>query len=187
MAVHSDTSEGGVTEVISHQIRPGRVKDFDDWLQRTLKVKDLSPGYLGTTVISPRGDESRRRYVVSRFRDQSALDAWRDSPERARLFDEVNAYAIPHLDNATGLETYFALPGRSSYVPPPRWKITAITLGASFLISLAAHFALDPLFVPLGLPISTFLFTAILVVLLAYVALPGLTRALQGWLYPAPN
>ena len=53
MADHSDTSEAGATEVISHQIRPRRVKDFDDWLQRTLKVKDLSPGYLGTTVISP--------------------------------------------------------------------------------------------------------------------------------------
>ena len=187
MAARSETSEAGVTEVISHQIRPGRVQDFDNWLQRTLKVKDLSPGYLGTTVIAPKGDESRRRYVVSRFRDQASLDAWRNSPERARLFDEVGSYAIPQLDNATGLETYFALPGRSAYVPPPRWKITAVTLAASFVISLAAHFALDSLFVPLGLPISTFLFTAILVFLLAYAALPGLTRVLQGWLYPTPQ
>ncbi len=185
MPDRSDSSEPGVTEVISHQIRPGRVKDFDAWLQRTLKVKDLSPGYLGTTVIAPRGDEARRRYVVSRFRDQASLDAWQHSPERAKLFEEVNEYAVPHLDNATGLETYFALPGQSSYVPPPRWKITAITLGTSFLISLAAHFALDPLFDPLGLPISTFLFTAILVFLLAYAALPALTRVLAGWLYPA--
>lgn len=187
MDAYSDTSKAGVTEVISHEIRPGRVKDFDDWLQRTLKVKDLAPGYLGTTVISSRGDESRRRYVVSRFRDQASLDAWRDSPGRARLFDEVNAFAVPRLDNATGLETYFALPGQPSYVPPPRWKITVVTLGASFLISLIAHYALDPFVAPWGLPLSTFLFTAILVFLLAYAALPGLTRLLSGWLYPEPH
>jgi len=184
MAVHTDPPAEGATEVISHRIRPGRQKDFDDWLQRTLKLKDQSPGYLGTTVISPSGEESRLRYAVSRCRDRTALDSWRKSPDRARLFEEVNAYAIPYLDNATGLETYFRPPGRASFVPPPRWKVTLITLGASFLISLIAHLVLDPYLLPGGLLLSTFLFTAILVSVLAYLALPVLTRVLQGWLYP---
>src|SRR5271170_3181805 len=163
MAVRADLPEEGTTEVIGHQIRPGREKDFDDWLQRTLKLKDQSPGYLGTTVISPSGEESMLRYVVSRFRNQNALVTWRKSPERARLFEEINAYAFPHLDDATGLETYFRPPGRTSFVPPPRWKVTVITLGASCLISLTAHLALDPYLIPWGLMLSTFLFTTILV------------------------
>jgi len=185
MAVRAESPEGGTTEVISHEIRPGREKDFDDWLRRILVVKNETPGYLGTTVLSPGGGGSRLRYVVTRFRDKSALDTWRKSSDRARLFEEVRQYATPYLDDATGLETYFGPPGQTSFFPPPRWKITVLTLGASFLISLAAHFALESYFVPLGLPLSTFLFTAILVILLAYLALPGLTRALRGWLYPA--
>jgi uncharacterized protein len=185
MAVSTGASQEGTTEVISHEIRPGHEKDFDDWLRRILALKVRSPGYLGTTVISPSGAESSLRYVITRFRDKAALEAWRESPDRARFFEEVRAYTIPHLNQATGLETYFRPPGRTSFVPPPRWKITAITLGASFLISLTAHYLLDPYFVRLGLSLSTFLFTTILVILLAYLALPGLTRLLQGWLYPA--
>jgi uncharacterized protein len=185
MAVSSDEPQAETTEVISHEIRPGREREFDDWLRRILKLKTGTPGYLGSTVISPSGDESRLRYVVTRFRDNASLAAWRESTERARLFDEVPAYAIPHLDQGTGLETYFGLPGRTSFVPPPRWKITVVTLGASFVISLTARFLLDPYVLHLGLPLDTFLFTAILVILLAYLALPGLTRLLRGWLYPA--
>jgi uncharacterized protein len=185
MTASTENPQEGTTEVISHEIRPGRERDFDDWLRRILALKVRSPGYLGSTVISPSGGESRLRYVVTRFQDKASLEAWRKSPDRARFFEEVGTYAIPHLDQATGLETYFGLPGRSSFVPPPRWKITAVTLVASFLISLTARFLLDTYFVRLGPPLSTFRFTAILVIVLAYLALPALTRLLQGWLYPA--
>lgn len=105
MAVSTDPSQEGTTEVISHEIRPGREKESDDWLRRILTLKIRSPGYLGTTVISPGGNESRLRYVVTRFRDEASLEAWRASSDRARFFQEAGAYATPHLDQATGLET----------------------------------------------------------------------------------
>jgi uncharacterized protein len=98
MAANTDNPQEGTTEVISHEIRPGRGREFDDCLRRILELKVRSPGYLGTTVISPSGDESRLHYVVTRFRDTASLEAWRRSPDRARFFDEVGTYAIPHLD-----------------------------------------------------------------------------------------
>ena len=183
--MRADAPSEGVTEVISREIRAGREKEYDDWFRRMLAIKRGASGYLGTTVISPAGANPRVRYIVSRFRDAGALDSWRKAPERARLLEEVQEFATPYFDEATGLETWFGLPGRASFVPPPRWKIALITLGAAVAVNYTLRFLLDPFVSGWGLLLDTLLFTALLVVCLLSFVLPGLTRLLQGWLYPA--
>lgn len=181
----ADATPGGVTEVISREIRAGREKEYDEWFRRMLFIKRGAPGYLGTTVISPAGANPRVRYIVSRFRDAGALDSWRKAPERARLLEQVQEFATPYYDEATGLETWFGLPGRASFVPPPRWKIALITFGAAAVVNYTLRFLLGRFVGDWGLLLQTLLFTALLVVFLLFFVLPGLTRLLQGWLYPA--
>jgi uncharacterized protein len=181
----ANTPDEGATEVISREIRAGHEREYDEWLRRMLTFKRQFPGYLGTTVIAPGGGESSLRYVVTRFRDKETLDSWRKSPGRARLIEEVREYSTPYFGAATGLETWFGLPGRPSFVPPPRWKMAIITLGAAIAISFTSRFLLDPYLSGWGLLLSTVFFTTVLVVFLLYLVLPGLTRLLRGWLYPA--
>ena len=44
-----------VTEVISRNVAPGHEKDYHDWLDRFMISERQFPGYLGTTIIAPRG------------------------------------------------------------------------------------------------------------------------------------
>ena len=71
-----------VTEVISRNIKPGREKDYDDWLRRYMILENKVPGYLGTTVIAPGGNTSSVRYIINRFSDKASMDAWesRETP-----------------------------------------------------------------------------------------------------------
>jgi uncharacterized protein len=185
MDVRVNPPDEGATELISREIRDGHETEYDEWLRRMLTLKRQYPGYLGTTVISPGGGKSSLRYVVTRFRDEETLESWRKSTDRARLLEEVREYSTPYFGAATGLETWFGLPGRGSFVPPARWKMTIITLVAAIAISFTSRFLLDPYLSGWGLLLSTLFFTTILVVSLLYLVLPGLTRLFRGWLYPA--
>jgi antibiotic biosynthesis monooxygenase (ABM) superfamily enzyme len=80
---------GEVTEVISRNIAAGHEKDYDDWSQRFMISERQFPGYLGTTIIAPAGNISPVRYVINRFADQAALDAWENSEVALSLIADM--------------------------------------------------------------------------------------------------
>ena len=99
-----------VTSVISRNINPGHEKEYDECLLRYLEFERNAPGYLGTTIILPRGGRSNLRYIIHRFIDRAHMDAWENSQEALNLLNEVNRYSTRHYEDATGLETWFTLP-----------------------------------------------------------------------------
>jgi antibiotic biosynthesis monooxygenase (ABM) superfamily enzyme len=139
------------------------------------------PGYLGTTIIAPGGKTSSVRYVINRFSDQAALDAWENSEVAHSLIDEINKYST--LQRVTGLETWFNLPDLKAIGAPPKWKMAIVSFIAAYSISLVAHYILS---IYLGQrPLLTeILMTIILVIGLTYFAMPLLSRLLRRWLYP---
>ena len=71
------------------------------------------------------------------FANEEALVAWEASEERDRLVQEARKFSTPDVQRATGLETWFVLPGQRAIVPPPRWKMLLVTLiGAYPLVVL---------------------------------------------------
>jgi uncharacterized protein len=74
-----------VTSVICRNIKPGHEKDYDNWARRYLTFERKAPGYLGTTIIIPGGSKSSLRYIIRRFADKSAMEAWDNSEESQRL------------------------------------------------------------------------------------------------------
>jgi len=170
-----------VTEVICRNIAPGHEKDYDDWLQRFMTSERKFPGYLGTTIIDPRGDISSVRYVVNRFVDQTSLNAWETSEVAVKLIEEVSKYSTR--ERVTGLETWFSLPSLKTIVAPPRWKMAIVSFIAAYCISSIAQYVLGLYLGQMPL-LTNLLMTIILVVGLTYFAMPLLSRLLQGWLYP---
>lgn len=65
-----------VTWVICRNIKPGRQKDNDDWLDRYLTSERKAPGYLGTTIIIPGGSKSSFRYIIHLFTDEASMEIW---------------------------------------------------------------------------------------------------------------
>lgn len=175
-----------VTTVVQRHIKPGHDKDYDQWFEKLLKVLKTFPRFRGITVVVPGAKEQGIRLVIYRFSDRESMDKWESSPERKELFSELEKYATQvFAPQATGLETWFKLPNSPFVVPPPKWKMAAVTLLASATISLVSRLILTSYLIHLPLVVSTIIYSAILVLALTYFAMPYLSRVLRRWLYPS--
>jgi antibiotic biosynthesis monooxygenase (ABM) superfamily enzyme len=126
------------------------------------------------------------RYIINRFKDQVSLVEWENSGEAIKLLEEVNNYTTRHYERATGLETGFSLPrlkGAAVPPPPPRWKMAIVSFIGAYCISSVARHILSLYLGQMPLLINL-LMTVILVLDLAYFAMPLLSRLFRPWLYP---
>jgi uncharacterized protein len=94
-----------VTTVICRKIKSGREKDYNEWIRRYLTLVRRAPGYLGITIIIPGDSKSLIRYIIRRFADKAAMEAWDNSEESQRLIEEANNYSTRQYETSTGLET----------------------------------------------------------------------------------
>jgi antibiotic biosynthesis monooxygenase (ABM) superfamily enzyme len=92
---------------------------------------------------------------------------------------------LAHEDRAhtTGMETWFSLPDRSVHAPP-RWKMALVTFSGVYPLSVILQLTAVPAAKEWPLPLRALVFPVILVPLLTYVIMPGLSRLLRDWLYP---
>ena len=119
-----------VSEVFTRDIVPGRERDFEEWAHR---IVSAAARYGATdTIITPDPATPTRRVFVQHFPNEEALRAWEESEERNRLVQEAGRFSTPNVQRATGLETWFVLPGEQAIVPPPRWKMLLVTLMGSY-------------------------------------------------------
>jgi antibiotic biosynthesis monooxygenase (ABM) superfamily enzyme len=181
----SEHASKEVTIVVSRKIKPGCVKDYDEWLRRFLMLGRKVPGYVGTTTIMEGSTDSAAiRHIIHRFRDRASLDVWENSEELRKLIEEVNNYSIPYLQKATGLETWFTIPDSKAIVPPPKWKMAIVAFIGAYCISSVALYILG-FFLGQQQPLLINLFMNIILVIgLTYFAMPLLSRLLRRWLYP---
>jgi hypothetical protein len=173
-----------VTTVINRHIKPGHDADYAEWFGRILEVMKKFPGYRGVTVVVPGGSDPDARIILYRFADTASMEKWENSAERNNLLSELDRYSIQVYTKATGLETWFELPNIHSVVPPPKWKMAAVTLLAAGIVSFISHFILGAYLETWPLVVTSIVYSAILVLVLTYFAMPNLTRLLKKWLYP---
>lgn len=171
------------TLVVSRRIKAGREKEYSDWLRRVIEAANEFPGYRGITTLAPQGFDSDIRYMIWRFDNQKDLEHWEKSDVRNKFVEEVKNYAEQRYDRATGMETWFSLPDMRRIVVPPKWKMFLVTLLAAYLVSLASHLLLIPVFGSLSIFLTTLIYSAILVGVLTYFAMPELSRLFRKWLY----
>jgi uncharacterized protein len=122
-----------VTAVASRRVKPGREREFEQWVPGILAAAKEFPGYLGSEVLRPSDPEDDEYRIVFRFDHASNLHAWEDSEERRRLLRE--AEPLIHKEKVhflTGLETWFTLPSKAGEPSPPRYKMALVTWLAVF-------------------------------------------------------
>jgi antibiotic biosynthesis monooxygenase (ABM) superfamily enzyme len=175
-----------VTAVASRRVKPGREREFEDWVSGILGVANKYPGYLGSEVLRPSDPKDNEYKIIFRFDHASNLHAWENSEERQRwlrqsrplLYEEAKIHVL------TGLETWFTLPSKAGEPAPPRYKMAIVTWLAVFPV-VAVIFSLFGQWLNL-LPtlLRTLVFSAVMVTLMTYVIMPRMTRLFSFWLYP---
>ena len=175
-----------VTVLYSRRVKPGREADFEAWARGIVAAARQFPGHLGASVLDAPG--SREYHILFSFADRQSLRAWLDSAERRRWLARVGELleADRGLQQLTGLETWFKLPGSNvpTMTPPPRWKMWLVSLVAVYPLVLAFQVLVVPRMARLPLPLRALVFPLVLLTLMTFVVMPMVTRALRRWLGP---
>jgi antibiotic biosynthesis monooxygenase (ABM) superfamily enzyme len=174
---------GPVTAVVTRDVIPGRESDYEAWARRVVSAS-ARYGATGHTFLISDPAAPTRRVLIAQFPDVDGVRAWDESEARDQIVKEAEEFSSLHLQRASGLETWFALPGRRAIVPPPRWKqLLATLVGAYPLVVLMSAFVLARI-ATWPLLLRSIVLPVVLLSLMTYVVMPVVTKALRGWLYP---
>jgi antibiotic biosynthesis monooxygenase (ABM) superfamily enzyme len=179
-------SDEPVTVLYSRRVKPGREADFEAWARGIVAAARQFPGHLGASVLDAPG--SREYHILFSFADRRSLRTWLDSEERRRWLARVGELleADRGLQQLTGLETWFKLPGANvpTMKPPPRWKMWLVSLVAVYPLVLAFQALVGPRMAELPLPLRALVFPLVVLTLMTFVIMPVVTRLLRRWLRP---
>jgi antibiotic biosynthesis monooxygenase (ABM) superfamily enzyme len=159
-----------VTVTVARRVAPGREADFASWCEAVTAAASTYPGHLGAGVLRP-SRLGEPWHLVFRFASDADLRRW----------DLVHSTDVHRV---SGLETWFALPGRTAPAPP-RWKMFAVSVVAIYALQLLLHAAVDPAGLPA--PLRVLVVAVAVTALMTWFVMPRAARLLQGWLYRPPR
>jgi antibiotic biosynthesis monooxygenase (ABM) superfamily enzyme len=169
-----------VTVTVARRVAPGREGDFEEWSSELTRAAAGFPGFLGAGMLRP-SRVGEPWHVVFRFDSGEHLGDWDRSPERAEIIaageDLVHSTDVHRV---TGLETWFALPGRTAPAPP-RWKMFAVSVVGIFALQLVLNLLLQPF--QLATPLRIVVIAVAVTAAMTWVVMPWLVRLLENWLY----
>jgi len=164
---------------ITRKVLPGKEKEFKEALRHFLGESFLHGGVQGAGMISPLpGTDSQEIGILRTFTDEAERDTFYNS----RLFKDWEAYASklteePNYRQLSGLEAWFRSP-----TPPPRWKMAIATLCGVFPTSLFLSITIGPFIQPFPNMIRLLIMGVSMVILLTWVVMPLVIKALRPWL-----
>jgi len=89
-----ELSAAPVKLVSAARVRPTAKDSLLAWSGRVDEALQASPGYAGREVIPPQANELDEWVFVTHFDSLEHLNAWRNSAERARLFEEAKPFLV---------------------------------------------------------------------------------------------
>ena len=167
---------------ITRRVRPGCEAEFQAALREFLQTSFAHDGVQGASMLTPPpGSDSREYGILRTFASEQEQDAFYASPmfkaweERARTLTEGE----PVYRQLHGLEAWF----RSPQNPPPRWKMAVATFLGVFPVAMILNLTLGAAIRPWNFILGNAVFNGCVVLLLTWVVMPLIARALHGWLY----
>ncbi len=179
-----NNSNQQVTAVISHYIRPGRESGYEQWLKDISQVARQFEGHNGITILRPQAGTRKEYVIILRFDRYDNLCRWMRSPERKEWIDRAKPLTekAENVQVLTGLEALVSLPN-TAYLPPPKYKTALVTWLGVFICSSILGYFLAPRLVFLPYLLRQAIMTGLVVILLAYIVMPRLTRLFSKWLH----
>jgi antibiotic biosynthesis monooxygenase (ABM) superfamily enzyme len=170
--------------VVTRTARPDQQGAYESWIHGVGEVAHGFPGHLGLTVIRPRPG-SREYTLVFRFDSVDHLRTWQESPVcRAWIARAEAICERSDVQELSGMETWFTLPGGGAVAPPPRWKMAIVSWAVAFPLIQALNLTLGGWLRPLPALLRGALSGVAMILIMTYAAMPAITRALAWWLYP---
>lgn len=182
-----------VTVAITRHLEPGHEAEMMSWLNAGIHLAERFPGFLGAGWVRPEKD-SDEWHMLYRFADQSSLQNWEHSAQRAWWRSSASGLGVveARVEKRTGIEGWFDVPqstlvsGGPAPAAPPRWKQACTIFLVFFPLSLAVNYASRAYLSDVVLPVRVLLTVLAMTPIMTYAALPWITRAMQWWLQGNP-
>ncbi|WP_321506825.1 antibiotic biosynthesis monooxygenase [uncultured Methanoregula sp.] len=177
--------ENPITVVRIHYVKEGSEPQFEAELKKLMEVFSAIPANLGITIFRPGKHHDGVYRVVYKFASRDELDRWHASPTYLAWLETERGLTIapPRMEVLTGLETWFTLPGQHVVKSPKRYKQAIISWIAVFPLTYVIALCINPFVGSQDLVVQKFIAATILIPILAWAAMPALTRVFAGWLY----
>jgi uncharacterized protein len=184
--VGSPRAVGPVTVVLSRRVKPGNEPAFESLLERIAAEATKFPGHEGVAILRPQPGNAPVYTIVLHFRTQAELDNWTGSAVRGQLLAEAELITDSGLavQQATGLEAWFQVPGQPLVVPPPKYKMAVISWIVIFPVSAALSAGAAVVMRESPALGRSVVVSLLLIVLVTWVLMPLATRAFGFWLFP---
>jgi antibiotic biosynthesis monooxygenase (ABM) superfamily enzyme len=186
--IEEPDGEEGVTAVISHDVRPGREREFERWQEKALREQEKYPGFMGTEFFKPVEGIQDHWVVVFRYDTREHLDAWLDSSSRERLLKEGQDYFASYEVRKVGTAFggWFRFGSGEEEQVPPNWKQAMTVVLALYPTVMALNLTVGHEFDVLGVPgyLGLFFGNVLSVSILTWLLMPLVNRALAFWLRP---
>lgn len=174
------------TVVLSRRIKAGKEAEFQAWIEGFDALMATHPGHRSGQVVPPVSGAQDEWVFVYTFDSPQSLKSWLESEDRLRWLAQGEHLVASQgpAQLISGLEQLFGLLPPDVAPPPPVWKVACSVMIGLFPISLLNALFLAPLLKPLPLILRTLTGTVLIVILMTWVVMPGVTRLLKPWLYP---
>jgi uncharacterized protein len=174
-----------VSVIVRRRVKAGREADYEAWLTRLTTAAHDLPGYLGTDIHRPATGD--REYVsVFRFATLVDLQNFETSDLRAQALAEVTSMVDGDAvwDRLTGLEFWFDAPKGTKVPQPSPHRMALVLICVVFVLVLLINIVLGPLMQSWPVPLRILVTVTLQVLLMTYLIMPRLTRALARFIYP---
>lgn len=174
-----------ITALIVRKVKPGHEAALDAKIAKILGLAAEADGYLGSSILRGVQAGEPQLYAVLHFVSAETWARWRDTPSAQPLLEEALQHVseAPQVKLAEGFAGWFDLPDAPIPVVPAKWKMAVITWLAIFPILSVFLTGTAPLMGDLHPIGRLFLNTLIIVPLMTWLVMPGMTRLFRGWLF----
>ena len=178
-----------VAVLVVRKVRRGHEDALETKVNALLRRASSVRGYLDSTVLRGHEGVEPRLYVLLKFEDFEAWRAWESSKDCQTLLQDAlrHVVASPTVTLGEGFAGWFDLPGNPMPAVPVKWKMAVVTWLAIFPILSLFLTGTAPLMGGLHPIGRLFLNTLIIVPLMTWFVMPGMTKLFRRWLFPAAS
>ena len=177
-----------VTNIISHKIKPGHAKNYEDWSKKITAKASEYDGFQNVTIIKPIDPANPEYVAIVQWANYENLKKWQQSDDLKQMIKESQEFtlSLKNLQEESGMEIWFDWPSHAKFLSKPAfYKQTLIAIMVVLPLVLAVDAILKPLLADQNLPFELHIVINVLIVApLITLVMPKITKLLHGWLYP---